>query len=280
MKVLILGALGMLGQDLLPILSAKYEVFGRDIDEADITDPDQVRKEIETVGPDVVINAAAYTDVDGCEAKRELAFSVNAEGAHHIALECARLGSRMIHLSTDYVFDGASQIPYPEGAEPNPLNVYGKSKLQGEIYIRETLDNFLIIRTAWLYGAHGKNFVDTILRLAAQQDELRVVDDQRGSPTFTKDLAQAISLVLAKGIQGILHVTNSGSCTWFEFARKILEIKKPLNDQLRLVPISSKELGRPASRPANSVLDCSRFEKFTGSKMRPWEKALEDYLSS
>ncbi len=279
MKVLLIGALGMLGRDLQPILSDRHEVIGRDIEDLDITDPVQTEREIRLLRPEVVINAAAFTDVDGCESQRGRAFSVNADGASHVACGCRRAGSRLIHLSTDYVFDGCSQVPYSEETPPNPINVYGKSKLQGEKAVQEAEGNHLILRTAWLYGKHGKNFVDTILRLASQQEELRVVDDQRGSPTFTRDLSRAIAQLLGKEVRGILNVTNSGSCTWFAFARKILEVRKPLNDRLRLIPISSGELARPAPRPANSVLDCSRFEKLTGSKMRPWEEALHAYLS-
>jgi dTDP-4-dehydrorhamnose reductase len=279
MKVLLIGALGMLGRDLQPILSDRQEVIGRDIENLDITDPVQTEKEIRLLRPQVVINVAAFTDVDGCESQRERAFSVNADGAGHVARGCRSAGSRLIHLSTDYVFDGTSRIPYSEEAPPSPINVYGESKLQGEKAVQEAEGNYLILRTAWLYGKHGKNFVDTILRLASQQEELRVVDDQRGSPTFTRDLSRAIAQLLDKEVRGILNVTNSGSCTWFEFARKILEMRKPRNDRLRLTPISSEELARPAPRPANSVFDCSRFEKLTGSKMRPWEEALQAYLS-
>lgn len=279
MKILLIGARGMLGGDLQPILSARHEVIGKDVHDLDITDPVQTEKEIRLLQPEVVINAAAFTDVDGCESQRELAFSVNAEGAGHVARSCRSAGSRLIHLSTDYVFDGTSRVPYTEESPPHPLNVYGESKLRGEQSIQETGGNHLILRTAWLYGRLGKNFVDTILRLASQQEELRVVDDQRGSPTFTRDLSRAIAQLLEKDVRGILHVTNSGSCTWFEFAQKILEMKKPLNDRLRLIPISSGKLARPAPRPANSALDCSRFEKVTGSKMSPWEEALQAYLS-
>jgi dTDP-4-dehydrorhamnose reductase len=277
MKVLILGARGMLGKDLVPILSTENEVLGRDIDDFDISDQKRVQKEIETFHPEVVINAAAYTDVDGCESRRELAFSVNAEGARNVALACAETRARMIHLSTDYVFNGRSQSPYLEEDLPNPLNVYGASKLQGERYIQETLRNYLIIRTEWLYGRHGKNFVDTILSKAGQQKELRVVDDQRGAPTFTKDLGLAIGRLIKIEALGVLHVTNSGSCTWFEFAREVLK-EKGLN-HVQIVPISSAELARPARRPAYSELDCRKFEKLTGSKMRPWKEALKEYLS-
>jgi dTDP-4-dehydrorhamnose reductase len=277
MKVLILGARGMLGKDLVPILSVENQGLGRDIDDFDITDRKRVQEEIEALHPEVVVNAAAYTDVDGCESGRELAFSVNAEGARNIALACAKTQARMIHLSTDYIFNGDSGIPYREEELPSPLNVYGASKLQGERYIQETLRNYLIIRTEWLYGRHGKNFVDTILIKAGQQKELRVVDDQRGAPPFTKDLSLAVSKLIRIEARGILNVTNSGSCTWFEFARQILR-EKGLN-HVQVVPISSAELARPARRPAYSVMDCRRYELLTGRKMRSWEEALKEYLS-
>jgi len=279
MKILLIGASGMLGGDLQPLLSARHEVIGRNSHDLDITDPVQTEKEIHLLQPDVVINAAAFTDVDGCESQRERAFSVNAEGAGHVARSCRSAGARLIHLSTDYVFDGTSPVPYTEESSPHPLNVYGESKLQGERSIQETGGNHLILRTAWLYGRQGKNFVDTILRLASRQEELRVVDDQRGSPTFTRDLSRAMAQLLDKDVRGILHVTNSGSCSWFEFTKKILATKRIPGREIRVVPISSRELNRPARRPSNSVLECSRFQKLTGSQMRPWDEALRDYLS-
>jgi len=277
LKVLVLGAGGMLGKDLVPILSVKGQVWARDIDDFDITDPKRVQREVEALQPQVLVNAAAYTDVDGCESRKELAFAVNAEGAGNVARACAAIGGRMIHLSTDYVFDGSSRIPYREEGLPNPLNIYGSSKLQGERYIQEILENHLIIRTEWLYGRHGKNFVDTIVRHAGQQKELRVVDDQRGSPTFTRDLSFALERLIGIEVRGILHVTNSGSCTWFEFTRQILR-EKGFN-HIQVIPISSEELARPARRPACSVMDCQKYEKLTGRKMRPWKEAIKEYLS-
>ena len=267
----------MLGKDLVPILSVKGQVWARDIDDFDITDPKRVQREVEALQPQVLVNAAAYTDVDGCESRKELAFAVNAEGARNVARACAAIGGRMIHLSTDYVFDGSSRIPYGEENLPNPRNVYGSSKLQGERYIQEMLENHLIVRTEWLYGRHGKNFVDTILKYAGQQKELRVVDDQRGSPTFTRDLSLALERLIGMEARGILHVTNSGSCTWFEFTRQILR-EKGFN-HIQVIPISSEELARPARRPACSVMDCQKYEKLTGRKMRPWKEAIKEYLS-
>lgn len=279
MKVLVLGARGMLGKDLVPFLSAKHQVFGRDIDDFDITDLQRVQNEIKTHSPQVVINAAAYTDVDGCESNPAMAFSVNAEGAGNVALGCAANKARMIHLSTDYVFDGSSLSPYREEDPPNPLNVYGLSKLKGEQYIQKIIQNHLIIRTQWLFGRHGKNFVDTILRLAERQEEIRIVNDQKGAPTFTKDLSWAIGGLLEKEATGILHVTNSGACTWYEFARQILQERNPAKRKVHLTPISSTELSRPAKRPANSVLDCHRFENLMGQKMRLWKESLKEHLA-
>lgn len=276
---MVLGAQGMLGKDLVPILSAENHVFDRDIGDFDITDQKRVQKEIEALHPQIVINAAAYTDVDGCESKRELAFSVNSEGPRNVAMGCIAAKAKMIHLSTDYVFDGSSKIPYREEDPPAPLNVYGSSKLQGERNIQETLKDYLIIRTAWLYGRHGKNFVDTILWQSGQQNELRVVNDQRGTPTFTKDLSSAIKRLIRTEARGILHITNSGSCTWFEFARQILQEESHPNRDIQVIPISSGELARPARRPAYSVLNCGRYEQLTGSRMRPWEEALKEYFT-
>lgn len=278
MKILVLGARGMLGQDLVPLLSLSYEVIPCDIQEFDITDAHRVKEEILQIKPQVVINAAAYTDVDSCESNKDLAFSVNATGAGNIAQACFRAQAKLVHLSTDYVFDGSSANPYQEEDAPNPPNIYGQSKLQGEVAIQKSGADFLIIRTQWLYGAHGRNFVDTIIRAAQKEKKLRVVNDQRGSPTYTKDLSWAIKWLTEKSARGIIHVANSGSCTWYEFAKEILE-QLGMN-QIPIEPISSAELARPAKRPANSVLSCLRFEKITGRKMRPWKEALKDYLAS
>jgi len=278
MKVLVFGAQGMLGKDLVPLLSKNHEVMGKDIADLNILEAQKIHQAMEEYQPQVVINAAAYTDVDGCETHPEKAFAVNAEGARNIALGCRAFGAKMIHLSTDYVFDGISPFPYQESDYPNPLNVYGASKLLGERYIQEILNNHLVIRTEWLYGQHGRNFVDNILKQARQKSKLQVVNDQRGAPTFTKKLSWAIGLLLSKDETGILHVTSLGSCTWFEFAVRIMEIKKI--DHIRVIPISSQKLNRSAKRPANSLLDCSRFEKITGFKMVSWEEALQEYLSS
>ncbi len=277
MKILILGAEGMLGKDLRDTLRFKYPVLGMDIGEIDICRPRAVMDEVQRIQPAVVINAAAYTDVDGSESHRETAFAVNADGARNVAVACASVGARMIHMSTDYVFDGFSPEPYREEDPPSPLNIYGSSKLTGERHIQEALKDFLIVRTAWLYGHHGKNFVKAILRQAGEKKELRVVNDQKGSPTFTQDLSRAILRLIEVGATGVVHVTNAESCTWFDFAREILR-EKGLKG-ISVIPISSAELNRPARRPANSSLNCSLYSALTGGEMRPWREALWDYLN-
>jgi dTDP-4-dehydrorhamnose reductase len=276
-RILVLGAHGMLGRDLMEILSPRNEVIGWDLADLDITRERQTMEQIGPIHPQVIINCAAYTDVDGCETRKDQAFRVNGEGPKNLALVSAATKARLVHLSTDYLFDGSAHGPYAEGAPPNPLNVYGHSKLQGENHIRKILKDHLIVRTAWLYGSRGKNFVEAILRQARSGNELRVVNDQRGSPTFTRDLSGAIRNLLSSSEMGTFHVTNSGACTWYEFALEILRIKG-MND-IQVYPISSEELNRPAKRPANSMMDCSRYERVTGTKMPIWTEGLQKYFS-
>jgi len=275
-RVLVVGAQGMLGRDLVEILSSSKEVIGWDIQELDITRREETREKIARLQPRFIINCAALTDVDGCETSRDLAFAVNSEGVRNLAVAALSVQARLVHLSTDYVFDGASRRPYREEDPPAPLNVYGWSKHRGEVFLQESGVDHLIVRTAWLYGRRGKNFVEAILQQAEAGKELRVVADQQGSPTFTRDLSAAIRDLMAAGAKGIFHVTNSGSCTWYEFAREILE-RKGMGG-IKVLPISAEELRRPAKRPAFSLLDCSRYEKVSGEKMRPWVQALQDYF--
>ena len=276
MRVLVLGAQGMLGRDLVEILPPSYEVIGWDLQDLDVTRAEQTNEKIARLHPRFIINCAAYTDVDACETKSGLAFAVNSEGVRNLAIAALAIQARLIHLSTDYVFDGASQRPYQENDPPFPLNLYGQSKLRGEILLRESGADHLIVRTAWLYGPRGRNFVEAILRQAEAGKELRVVDDQQGSPTFTRDLSLAIRDLLGCGESGIFHVTNSGSCTWCDFAREILKQKGI--GAIKVHPISTEELGRPAKRPNFSLLDCSRYERVAGKKMRPWKEGLRDYF--
>jgi len=268
----------MLGSDLVDVLGMKHSVIGVDIDEIDITDRQAVQDRMAAWSPDVLINVAAFTDVDGSEKEQELAFRVNSDGVENLALVCRAMGIHLIQLSTDYVFDGKKQGAYGEADRPNPLGVYGKSKWEGERKARRALPEVCIVRTAWLYGMGGRNFVRAILDQAERKTVLRVVHDQKGSPTSTRDLARALQAVAEKRLVGIYHVTNQGFCTWFEFAGKILELSG--KSGVEVVPISTAELGRPAMRPANSVLDCMKFQRDTGMILRDWKDALGSYLLS
>lgn len=276
MKILLFGHKGMLGSDLLLRLRTKHEVTGLDKDEIDIASMPSCEEAIRENAPDVVVNAAACTDVDGCESAQSESFAVNAEAVLNIAASCRKKNIRLVHFSTDYVFDGESREPYKEDHPCNPINVYGTSKLAGENYLRSISDNYILIRTAWLYGKKGKNFVQTILDKAATTDKLEVVDDQIGSPTYTRDLAYAVDLLLERDIKGVFHITNRGSCSWFEFTRKILQ-EAGIRD-VQVLPIKSDQLMRPAKRPAYSVLNMQKFTSATGKIMQPWQLALQDYL--
>ncbi|MCX5872585.1 MAG: dTDP-4-dehydrorhamnose reductase [Deltaproteobacteria bacterium] len=276
---LVTGASGMLGRDLCRALTqAGIHIIEMDVEEIDISSLSSVLEVFNTVKPKVVINVAAITDVDGCESTEDLAFSVNAVGPENLAKAAADSGSFLVHISTDYVFDGTKTEPYQEDDPTNPIGVYGKSKLEGEIRLQKTLPkNHCIIRTQWLYGAHGKNFVDTIIRAGAGSKTLRIVNDQRGAPTYTVDLSEAIIKLCQLKATGVFNVTNCGSTTWSDFAAKILKLSG-LNE-VQIQEISTQELGRPAPRPLYSVLDNSKFERLMGTRLRRWEDALDEYLS-
>jgi dTDP-4-dehydrorhamnose reductase len=279
--LLVIGAKGMLGRDLMGILHSSFsedEIIGWDIEEMDVQKEDESITRILQLRPEIVIHIAAYTDVDGCELNKEKAFAVNAEGTKHVALAASKCHAKMVYLSTDYVFDGEKREPYVESDSPHPLNVYGHSKLKGEQYVQEWVKDSLIVRTQWLYGPFGKNFVDLILQQAREKKALPIVDDQTGSPTYTIDLAEAISGLIRFDARGTFHVANSDLCTWYTFGQAILKLSGV--NRVRVLPISSKELGRPAARPSYSVLNCQKLKKETGLAMRPWSEALKHYLSS
>jgi len=276
MSILIVGAHGMLGSDLVTILGDAHQVQGTDIEDFDITDREETLKAITGMRPEWVINAAAYTQVDRCEEEQKTACAVNGEGAANLALACKAVKARLIHVSTDYVFDGTSRTPYREDDPVNPISVYGRSKLQGESAARAILDVVTIVRTAGLYGKGGANFVNTIRRLAQERDELTVVDDQWVSPTYSVDLSRAIGALMRTSARGTFHVVNSGSCTWYQFARRIVQLT---GGSSTVVPITSSRLNRPAARPAFSVLSTRKYTEVTGEEMRSWEEALTEYLS-
>jgi len=274
-RVLVIGSKGMLGCDLCARLREDFEVFEVDIDEVDIRDFAATRALIITVEPDEVINVAAFTDVDGAESKAWLAYEINTEGARNVAKAATGVGARCSYIGTDFIFDGEKGSAYVEDDAPNPQCVYAKSKLAGELYVQQHADRYLILRTAWLFGIHGKNFVDAILRRAAVGN-LRVVDDQVGCPTFSIDLSEAIARLLATEETGVFHCAGAGSCSWFDFARAIVETAGISG--VEVTPISSADLNRPAPRPPCSVLDTSKLYRATGFRMPTWEDALRRYL--
>lgn len=277
MRILVLGHRGMLGSDIVHRLSLDHDVVGKDIDEFDIAVPDECVRVVDETQPEVVVNAAAYTDVDGCEKNREICFSINADGVKNVALACRKKQIKIVHFSTDYVFSGSKGTPYVENDECDPISVYGESKLAGEQYLQSLSDNCIIIRTAWLYGKNGKNFVTTILGKAKEETTLRIVHDQTGAPTYTVDLATAVHTLINENHRGLFHVTNRGRCSWYEFALKIFEYAN-ITD-VRIDPVSTDEFKRAAARPRYSVLSCTKFTEQINRTMRFWQFALKDYIN-
>ncbi|GAC1436075.1 MAG: dTDP-4-dehydrorhamnose reductase [Terriglobales bacterium] len=276
MRVTIFGATGLLGKALMHEWSQRDdEVTGLGSKDADIRDSEQVESAVERTRPDWIVLAAAYTDVDGCETNRELAFDVNTKGAVNVANVARQHNSRLLFISTDYVFDGKNTRPYDIDHPINPRSVYGKSKAEAEAKIREIMPECCIVRTSWLFGTDGKCFPDTILKLAESRREIEVVDDQRGSPTHTVDLAHAISELCHRNAHGIMHATNRGECSWFEFAR---EIVKSFGSNTIVRPTTSEKFVRPAERPKYSVLSPKSLEEY-GIRMPEWPSALQNYLA-
>ena len=268
----------MLGNDLAAQFRYRHDVIGMDMGDIDITREDECQKAIRETQPQIVVNAAGYTNVDGCETAKKECFAVNAEAVKNIAHACRGKNITIVHFSTDYVFDGSGNRPYVEEDVCNPISVYGTSKLAGENHLRTITDNYILIRTAWLYGAKGKNFVQAILDRAKATGKLTVVDDQTGSPTCTRDLAAATELLIDKNARGIFHVTNRGNCTWYEFAKRIL--KEARLDSVEISPIKTAELQRAAVRPAYSVLGMQKFVTVTGKTMQPWQLAFQNYYKN
>lgn len=269
------GATGLLGKPLIREWRAD-EVVGLGSKDADIRDLSQVAAAVERTQPDFIVNAAAYTDVDGCETNRDLAFAVNCQGAVNLAKAAKSVGAKLLSISTDYVFDGLSATPYETTHPRAPRSVYGESKAQAEEQIASILPEACIARTSWLFGVGGKCFPDTILKLAEKRPELEVVDDQRGSPTHAPDLAHAIIELCHANAKGIVHVTNQGDCTWFEFAQEIIRLGR-LSTVVR--PTTSDKFVRPATRPKYSVLSSTSLER-QGISMPHWKKALVNYLAA
>jgi dTDP-4-dehydrorhamnose reductase len=277
LKILVTGSNGQLGIDIVNTLSKKYEVVGLDSKDLDITNLDNVLNTVKEIKPDIIINSAAYTNVDGCEENIDLAYKVNGLGARNLAISSFENNSRLLHISTDFVFDGEKNEPYIEFDNTNPLSIYGKSKLAGENYIKEICPRHYILRTAWLYGKNGNNFVKTMLRLAENNKTLKVVDDQIGSPTYTMDLVKVIEMIIKTDAYGTYHVSNDGSCSWNEFAKKIFEFAD--FKDIQVLPISTEEFGRPAQRPKYSVMRNYMLELDFNYYIRNWEEALKEYFS-
>ena len=274
MRVLVLGAKGMLGTDILEVWKSD-EVIPADAAEADIRNAEEVRSLVSKVRPSWIVLAAAYTDVDGSEENSGVAFAVNATGAENVARMASEFGARLFYISTDYVFDGSSTVPYEPTDAVRPLNVYGASKAAGEQAVQRFAREWCIGRTSWLFGAQGTSFPEKILKACESRKELEVVDDQVGSPTFTKDLAEAMLQLLHADARGVVHITNSGTCSWFEFAQEIL--RHAGRTSVRVIPVSSAAHPRVARRPAYSVLSQSHLAKF-GITMRNWKETIPVYL--
>ena len=282
MKVLVTGASGQLGTDLCEVLR-DFELIPLTHKDIEINDMDSVKQAFNKYKPDIIVNTAAYVRVDDCEDEKEKAFKVNALGARNVAVVAQELGARLVHLSTDYVFGGEDEsrtTPYTEFDTPVPLSIYGKSKLAGENLVRHFCFKHFIVRASALFGVAGSsgkggNFVETMLRLARERDELKVVNDQVFFPTYTRDLARKITELITTEYYGIFHITNKGDCSWHEFTAEIVKlagIKTPV------VPITSDQYPQKARRPCYSVLDNSHLRLLGMDDMRPWWEALKDYL--
>ncbi len=273
MRIAITGSKGQLGTALQSRLAGQV-LLPLDLPETDITDSAQIRSTLTDFYPDVVIHTAALTNVDQCETEPDLAYRVNALGTQNVALACQRCGAAMVYISTDYVFDGAKNAPYLEYDPPAPLNAYGRSKLAGEWATQALLQRFYIVRPAWLFAPGGRNFVQTVLRLARERGALTMVTDEVGSPTYAPDLADAIARLIASELYGIYHFTNSGTCSRYEWAREILRLA-----ELEHIPVSpSQGYVRPAPVPRRVELRnlCGALQ--LGITFRPWQEALADYF--
>ena len=276
MRILITGGRGQLGRELQQALSAET-VLAQDLPELDVTDAAAVGRAVRQFRPHVVVHAAAYTDTAGCEADPELAMRVNGEGTRQVALACRKSWAAMLYVSTNEVFDGRKGEPYLESDEPKPINAYGRSKLAGERHVQSILDRFYIVRSAWLYAAGGNNFPAKVLRAVANEGELRLVTDEVASPTWARDLAQAIAGLIGRPTYGIYHLTNSGCCSRYQWAERVLELAGRRDVALR--PVVQADYGAPYCKPPYSEL-ANRAAAVLGIVLRPWQEALQEYFLS
>lgn len=286
-KLLVTGHLGQLGSDLMALLGRRYTVVGLDLPEFDLCNRDATVGKISAENPAVVLHSAAYTDVDACESNQTTAIAVNGEGTRNVAIACRESGARMIYYSTDYVFDGTKATAYVEDDPTVPNTVYGRSKLIGEEAVADTLEDYAILRIAWVYGRTGKNFVKTMVRLGLGQlaksetgeevPPIKVVDDQVGNPTWTEEVVAQTEALLDPSYRGIFHATATGEVSWYRFARRIFE---ELGLQVRVEPCTTSEFPRPAPRPARSSLENRRLKEAGADRMRDWDVALTGFLEA
>ncbi|VYU04861.1 dTDP-4-dehydrorhamnose reductase [Clostridium butyricum] len=290
MKILITGSKGQLGNELKDIINKGYseigkvsecinnsQVFDFDVDKLDITDLKSVKNVLNTIKPDVVINCAAATNVDGCESDEDFAFKVNSLGPRNLAIVCEEMGAKLVQVSTDYVFSGVGEKPLTEYDLTAPYSVYGKTKLLGENYVREFCSKYYIVRTAWLYGYVGHNFVYTIRRLGKEKDSINVVNDQIGNPTHANDLAYHILKLIETDEYGIYHCTGKGECSWYDFAKMIIELS---GEECIVNPCTSEEYKTPAKRPEYSSLDNMMLRNTVGDEMRNWQDAIKSFIEN
>ncbi|GGH63984.1 NAD(P)-dependent oxidoreductase [Paenibacillus silvae] len=278
MRVLVTGASGQLGRDVVLLLEKEgHDVLGCDRERLDITDYLQCQEVIATYHPEIVIHCAAYTAVDDAEIEPDRAYRVNTVGTRNVTVASEQVGAKIIYISTDYVFDGMSEIPYQEYDNTNPQSIYGKSKRAGEVLVQSLSSRWFIVRTSWVYGIYGNNFVKTMLKLGQQKPKLQVVNDQKGSPTYTVDLAKFLLELIASEKYGIYHASNQGECTWYEFAQAIFEESK-VGMYTQLEPCTTEQFPRPALRPRNSVMDHTSIRTNGFSDLRLWREGLKDFL--
>lgn len=277
-KVVVLGGNGQLGVALKEHFGKSCDVAAFSHKDLDICDTAALDAAFARENPWAVINAAAWTDVDGCEGNVEKAYTVNALGAENVAAAAVKAGARVAYISTDYVFDGFKNSPYTEEDEPNPLSIYGKSKLEGEILTRKAAPEALIVRSSWLFGMGRSNFVMRLFELVMVKKEITVVTDRRGTPTYTADLAEALNTLLDKGASGLFHVSNAGECSWYEYAVEILKVLGVTECTIK--PVTSDTFVRPAPRPAYTVMDNGKYRGVAGKSLRPWKEALASFLSN
>lgn len=290
MKILITGSKGQLGNELKDIINKGYseigkvsecinnsQVFDFDVDKLDITDLKSVKNVLNTIKPDVVINCAAATNVDGCESDEDFAFKVNALGPRNLAMVCEEIGAKLVQVSTDYVFSGIGEKPLTEYDLTAPYSVYGKTKLLGENYVREFCSKYYIVRTAWLYGYVGHNFVYTMRRLGKEKDSINVVNDQIGNPTHANDLAYHILKLIETDEYGVYHCTGKGECSWYDFAKMIIELS---GEECIVNPCTSEEYKTPAKRPEYSSLDNMMLRNTVGDEMRNWQDAIKSFIEN